>query len=102
MTTETNSTKTRQRSTDPTSFTSQLKLLNIGEFLMKGDRVPADISMGEFAERAREMKNALRNRVAPSVRDASDATGHVFTIEITTSVTTPGSIYIVAFVSRVE
>lgn len=103
MSTDERKTNSRKaRSTDPTSFTSQLKLLNVGEFLMKGDRIDNDLTMGEFAGRAREMKNALRNRVAPSVRDASDATGYVFTIEITTSVTTPGNVYLVAFVSRVE
>ena len=80
---------------------AQVTALDIGQCCSRVDRVPVDMTIKEFMDQSTELKNTLRNNMAPSVRGAKTKTGGEYSIEITTTVTTPGQLYIVGIVTRI-
>lgn len=80
---------------------AQVTALDIGQCCSRVERVPVDMSIKDFMDQCTEMKNSLRNNMAPSVRGAKNKTGGDYSIEVTTTVTTPGQLYIVGIVTRI-
>lgn len=80
---------------------AQVSALDIGQCCSRVERVSVDMTLKEFMDQSTEMKNALRNNMAPSVRGAKKKTGGDYSIEVTNCVTTPGQLYIVGIVTRI-
>lgn len=80
---------------------AQVSALDIGQCCSRVERVPVDMTLKEFMDQSTEMKNTLRNNMAPSVRGAKKKTGGDYSIEVTNCVTTPGQLYIVGIVTRI-
>lgn len=91
----------RSRTVNIVNLMAQVTALEIGQCCSRVERVPMDMTLKEFGEQSTELKNSLRNNMAPSVRGAKAKTGGDYTIEITTTVTTPGQLYIVGIVTRI-
>jgi hypothetical protein len=83
------------------SLTAQITELTIGQCCSRVERLDGDMTMSDFVTMAGDMKARLRNNMAPSVRGAKVKTGGEYTIEVTTTVTVPGYIYLVGIVTRI-
>lgn len=84
------------------SFAGQVEELEVGECCSRIQQLDPNMTMLEFAQQSSELKATLRNNVAPSVRGARKRTGGDYTIEVTTAVTTPGMVYLLAVVTRIS
>jgi hypothetical protein len=91
----------KARTVNIVNLMAQVTALDIGQCCSRVERVPMDMSIKDFADQSTEMKNSLRNNMAPSVRGAKAKTGGDYTIEVTTTITTPGQLYIVGIVTRI-
>lgn len=80
---------------------AQVTALDIGQCCSRVERVPVNMTIKDFMDQSSELKNALRNNMAPSVRGAKNKTGGDYSIEVTNCITTPGQLYIVGIVTRI-
>lgn len=86
----------------PVTLVAQIEALEFGECCSRVQRVRHDMTMSEFVQESSELKAALRNNIAPSVRGAAKSTGADYSVEVTTAVTTPGQLYLVAVITRIS
>lgn len=82
------------------SFTQQVEGLNLGESCSRVVGVDPHVALYELATMLPDMREALRNNTAPSVRQASTRSGNKFTIEVADVRTPGGNFFIVAIVTR--
>lgn len=86
----------------PVTLVAQIEALEFGECCSRVQRVRQDMTMAEFVQEFSDLKAALRNNIAPSVRGAAKTTGADYSVEVTSSVTTPGQVYLVAIITRIS
>lgn len=82
------------------SLTSLVAALEVNECTSKVERVQSDLTLTDFAVKGSEIKEELRNRVAPSVAAAKSKTGGTYSIELGFLNTTSHVIYVVAVITR--
>ena len=82
------------------SVASVLTDLDVGETASRAVRVDPDLSLASYAERYAEMRETLRNNVAPSMRQAKARTGGTYSIEVVDTLTPNRSMFIVALITR--
>ena len=91
------------RTPRPDSFDQQVRNLQPGEFITKARAVNAGFSLAELPRELVEIRNQLRNSIAPAVARAKTATGGTYTTEIgDVTMPTSGSYFAVAVITRVE
>lgn len=92
------SAPTRKRSS---SFASVISDLDVGETASRAVRVDQSLTLAEYTERYAALREALRNNVAPSVRQAKLRTGGEYSVEVVDTLTPSRSLFIVALVTRI-
>jgi hypothetical protein len=85
----------------PASFASQVAALEPGEHITKSLAVNETVTLRMLPVVLNDMKDALRNNTAPSVRQAKARTGGEYSIEISDMRTLSGRMFVVAVVIRV-
>lgn len=86
--------------TSPGSLASQIAALTIGACASKVEPVDPALTIAEFIDQGRELREALRNRVTASVTTAKNRTGGQYSIEVGTLAMANNNIYLVAVITR--
>lgn len=84
------------------SMASVIADLEIGETASRAQRVDPTTTLTDYAEQYAELRESLRNNVAPSVRQAKARTGGEYSIEIVDTLTQNRALFIIALVTRIS
>jgi hypothetical protein len=90
------------RTPRPDSFDQQVRKLEPGEFITKARAVNNGLTLGELPRELVEIRQQLRNAVAPAVARAKAATEGIYTTEIGEVTMPTGNLFVVAVITRAE
>jgi hypothetical protein len=82
------------------SFASQVLDLAPGECASKARICDPTIEVSRLKDELPELRQQLRNSVAPAVRNAAEKTGASYGVEVGETITPSGNLYLVAIVTR--
>ena len=82
------------------SFASQVLDLAPGECASKARICDPTIEVSRLKDELPELRQQLRNSVAPAVRNATEKTGASYGVEVGETITPSGNLYLVAIVTR--
>lgn len=82
------------------SFVAILCDLDVGSSAVRNHSPHPMMTIAQLAEELSEMKAMISNNVRPSVRIATEKTGHTFAVETSQTITTTGRVYVQVIVTR--
>lgn len=84
----------------PGSLISQIEALQVGDSAAKALQVSPDMTLDEYATNGYDMRAALRNSVAASMRYAAKRTGGTYEIDTSDMFTSGRKLFMVAIITR--
>lgn len=96
------SARTSRRRVRPTSFTTIVSSLTVGETASRAIQVDDNLKLADFTSAVAKLREDVRNNVAPCIRRARQAVvDATFTVEVEELLTGRGKLFLVALVTRV-
>ena len=93
------STTQRPRRT-PYSFSAAVAALSPGEEVAKLHRIDTSATFESIQSALPEMRDTLRNNIAPAVARAKESTGGQYSVEVTDFMTNARNWFLIAVVTR--
>lgn len=84
----------------PYSFSAAVAGLAVGEEVAKLQRIDTSATFESIQSALPEMRDTLRNNIAPAVARAKEATGGQYSVEVTDFMTNARNWFLIAVVTR--
>lgn len=82
------------------SFSAQVQDLEVNQSACRVHRANPDMTLAEFTENLRDIKEMMRNNVASTMKLARQKTGGTYSSEVSEVVMPSGSIFVLLIITR--